>query len=212
MKILVKKIFPSLLCAALVCSMSVVSNAQEAPQPTVYSYKLSDVESGKYIMEHDHGRIHWTVSHHGFSMFTAVFPLVDAALDFDPVDVTKSTLEVTVDMKAVDSSIDIFDERLNSSAWFDTEKYPTSVFKSTEVLQTGENSLKVTGDLTFMGETQPLTIDVSFVAAGTPQRPPGGYRVGFNAAATMLRSEWGMPKSTVGDEVFLNIEAEFLRP
>lgn len=173
---------------------------------------MSGIESGSYILEHDHGRVHWTVSHHGFSMFTAVFPKIDATLEYVADDITKSQLEVVVDMTAVASLIEVFDERLNSAAWFDTGKYPTSVFKSTNIKVNGDKTLDVTGDLMFMGETQPLTMQVNFAKSGTPARPPGGYRVGFDATATMIRSKWGMPKSTVGDEVKLTIEAEFLRP
>ncbi len=172
--------------------------------------QLSEVRSGKYVLEYDHGRVHWSASHHGFSTFTAVFPVIDATLSFDAEDVTQSELEAIVDMKKVDSSIEIFDQRLNSSAWFDTEKHPTSRFKSTKVVRAGRNQLSVTGDLTFMGVTRPLTMDVTFVQAGDLGRPPGGYRVGFNGVAVMHRSEWGMPMSTVGDEIALSIEAEFL--
>lgn len=179
---------------------------------TDLTHDLSEVQAGNYVLEHDHGRVHWSVSHHGFSIFTAVFPLIDATLDFNPEDISKSQLEVTVDMTAVDSSIEVFDERLNSEAWFDTAKYPNAVFKATDIKPTGDNTFSVTGGLTFMGQTNPLTMDVTFVKAANVSRPPGGYRVGFDATAKMIRSEWGMPKSTVGDEVSLNIEAEFIRP
>jgi len=200
------------IVAVFACALALNVRAQEAPTATEYNYQLSNVEAGEYVLEHDHGRIHWSVSHHGFSMFTAVLPLVDATLDFDPVDITNSKLEVTVDMTAVDSSIESFNERLNSPTFFNTEQYPTSVFKSTQIEMTGDNTFDVTGDLTFLGVTAPLTMSVNFTASTTPQRPPGGYRVGFDATSSMIRSEWGMPKTTVGDEVKFSIEAEFLRP
>lgn len=216
---LINKTFAMCCLLGLVISQSSVLAQNEAmggmggaATVTDLTFDLSEVQAGEYVLEHDHGRVHWSVSHHGFSMFTAVFPLIDASLDFHPDDISKSQLKVTVDMTAVDSSIDAFDERLNGEAWFNTAKYPTAVFTATDIVTTGENTLSVTGDLTFMGQTNPLTMDVGFIKAANVSRPPGGYRVGFDATATMIRSEWGMPKSTVGDEVSLKIEAEFIRP
>lgn len=198
------------LNAAMAQDSAPPPGAREPSAVVPVTHELSEVRSGHYVLEHDHGRVHWSATHHGFSTFTAVFPVIDATLSFDAEDVTQSELEAIVDMKKVDSSIEIFDQRLNSSAWFDTEKYPTSRFKSTRVVAAGENKLIVTGDLTFMGVTHPLSMQVTFVQAGDLGRPPGGYRVGFDAVAIMHRSEWGMPKSSVGDEIALSIEAEFL--
>lgn len=213
----------TLICIASV-GVSLV-NAQEGmggsgmgggmagPQITVpLTNKLSEVKSGEYELEHDHGRIIWTANHHGFSMFSGVLPLVYATLVFDAEDPTQSKLDATVQMTEVATQIPIFDERANSATWLNTEVYPTSTFKSTKIVMTSENELQVTGDLTFLGVTKPATMDVNFVQAGDVRPPGGGYRIGFNGTMTMKRSDWGMPLSTVGDEVILTLEAEFLEP
>jgi polyisoprenoid-binding protein YceI len=171
---------------------------------------LTEIKSGNYELEHEHGRVHWTVSHHGFSMFTAVFSEVSATLKFDAADVTRSKLDATVNMKSVASQIPAFDVKLNSSVWLDTEKYPTSNFKSTKIERVGSNGLKVTGDLTFLGVTKPAVMEVNFIQAGNVSPPAGGYRMGFNGKMVINRSDWGMSKSTVGDQVTLDLEAEFL--
>jgi len=173
---------------------------------------LAEVKSGDYVLEHDHGRIVWTVSHHGFSMISCIIPTVDATLKFDAADVTRSQLNATANMKSVSSLIPEFDIKLNSAVWLNTEKYPTSNFKSTKIVRTGPNELRVTGDLTFLGVTKPAVMDVNFVQAGNVSPPNGGYRVGFNGRMVINRSEWGMEKSTVGDEVTLTLEGEFLEP
>lgn len=174
--------------------------------------QLSEVKSGEYVLEHDHGRIIWTASHHGFSMFSAVFPTVDARLVFDSEDPTRSKLSATVDMTKVATQIPIFDERANSAAWLNTEEYPTSTFTSTKIVLAGENNMVVTGDLTFLNITKPATMNINFVQAGSMQPPGGGYRIGFNGTMAINRSEWGMPLSTVGDEITMVLEAEFLEP
>lgn len=173
---------------------------------------LSEVKSGDYVLEHDHGRIVWSVSHHGFSMLSCIIPTVDGTLKFDAADVTRSQLTATAHMTTVSSLIPVFDTKLNSAVWLNTEKYPTSTFKSTKIVRTGPNELRVTGDLTFLGVTKPATMDVNFVQAGNVSPPAGGYRIGFNGKMVINRSEWGMEKSTVGDETTLTLEAEFLEP
>ncbi|CAM5726439.1 Polyisoprenoid-binding protein OS=Streptomyces fumanus OX=67302 GN=GCM10018772_53570 PE=4 SV=1 [Streptomyces fumanus] len=46
------------------------------------------------------------------------------------------------------------------------------------------------GDLTILGTTRPLTIDLEFNGAA---KDPFGYeRVGFEGKAEILRSEWGL--------------------
>jgi polyisoprenoid-binding protein YceI len=173
---------------------------------------LSEVRSGTYELEHDHGRIIWTANHHGFSMFSGVLPLVYGTLVFDAEDPTRSQLSATAHMYEVATQIPIFDQRANSATWLNTEEFPLSTFESTEIVMTGENTLSVTGDLTFLGVTRSATMDVNFVQAGDVRPPGGGYRIGFNGTMVMKRSDWGMPLSTVGDEVVLTLEAEWLEP
>lgn len=173
---------------------------------------LSDVLTGSYVLEHDHGRVHWSVGHHGFSRFTAVFPLNQATLDFDTDNISNSKLVATVDMAKVDTSIDVFDERLQGANYFNTEKYPTATFTSTKIVDNGDNTMVVSGDLNFLGVSQPAVMNVRFSQAGYASSPPAGYRIGFDATMVVTRSAHGMRKSTISDEVNLMIEAEFVKP
>ena len=183
------------------------------PRVTVpLTHDLSEVRSGTYELEHDHGRIIWTASHHGYSMFSGVLPLVYGTLEFDSEDPTRSKLSATAHMYEVATQIPIFDERANSATWLNTAEYPTSTFESTKIVMTGKNTMSVTGDLIFLGVTKPATMEVNFVQAGDVQPPGGGYRIGFNGTMIINRSDWGMPLGTVGDEITLHIEAEWLEP
>jgi polyisoprenoid-binding protein YceI len=187
--------------------------APRGPQVIVpLTHKLSEVKSGEYELEHDHGRIIWTASHHGFSMFSGVLPLVYGKLIFDADDPTRSQLSATVHMTEVSTQIPIFDERANSDTWLNTSEFPLSTFESTKIEMISESELRVTGDLTFLGVTKPATMDVNFVQAGNVQPPGGGYRIGFNGTMLIKRSDFGMPLSTVSDEVTLRLEAEWLEP
>src|ERR1700743_3362185 len=79
-------------------------NADAAQVPASKNVRSSDpaaVPSGTYVIDPDHGRILWTVSHGGYSHFPAVLPLMDGSLTVDAADLTKSKLSVTVHMDAM---------------------------------------------------------------------------------------------------------------
>lgn len=174
--------------------------------------ELSELLPGSYVLEHSHGRVHWGVNHHGFSTFRAVFPMNQAELTIDANNIENSTLLATVDMTKVDTSIDVFDKRLQGAKFFNTEKYPTSTFRSTKIVDNGDNTMTVSGDLTFLGITKPAVMNVAFKQAGHANSPPAGYRIGFDATMIVNRSEFGMRKTTISEEVELLIEAEFVIP
>lgn len=200
-------------CAQEVAPRNAAASAPAAAKAQIpLTSELSELISGQYQLEHEHARVHWSVSHHGFSMFSAVFPMNSGTLELDASDITNSKLVANVDMSKVDTSIDAFDGRLNGENFFNTEKYPTSTFRSTQIVDNGNNNLVVSGELTFLGVTKPAVMNVTFRQAGHANSPPAGYRIGFDATMAVTRSEFGMRKSTIGDVVTLKIEAEFVPP
>jgi len=176
--------------------------------------QLNQVPSGDYQFDPSHGRVIWSVSHHGYSRFAAMLPSNSGTLHLDSKNIGNSKLDVTLRMDQVLTGVAVehFDKLLKSETILDTEKYPTAQFKSTRVEQVAPNKLKVTGDLTFRGVTKPLVIDASFNQAG--EVPGAGYIVGFDATATVKRSDYGVNflLPSVSDEVQLTIEAEFNQP
>jgi polyisoprenoid-binding protein YceI len=172
------------------------------------------VRAGLYEAEHDHMRVVWKISHHGFSVFQALFPVVNGTLQLDPAKVEASKLDISVDMGKVMSGIPVFDERLRSPRFFDVAKYPTANFRSTKIVRTGDKTAKITGDLTYLGVTKPVTLDATFRQAGAGLSNPPGYRIGFDAKGQIKRTDFGkveeVSDTAVGTIVDLEIEAEFM--
>ena len=85
-------------------------------------------------------------------------------------------------------------------------------FKSTAIEVTGENTAKITGDLTLLGVTHPVTLDVTHNKSGT--HPYSGKFVsGFSATTTIKRSAFGMKYGlpAVSDDVEVRLEVEGIR-
>lgn len=168
--------------------------------------QLSQVRSGHYQMDREHARLFWTVSHRGFSLFKAAFADLHGTLNFDASAPTHSQLDAIVDMNSVATLLPAFDKELKGEQYFNTAKYSTAEFKSTQIALSGHNRLRVSGTLTFLGVTKPVVLEAHFNQAGIL---PTGYRVGFDGRLAFKRSDFGMPRSTIGDAVTLDIEAEF---
>lgn len=112
-----------------------------------------------------------------------------------------------------DSAFETWNEDLGKSpSWFNGTAHPQITFKSTSAAQSSPNTGTVTGDLTFLGVTKPVTLDVTY--NGMVQLPwaPDQDRIGFSATTTLKRSDFGMSENLafVGDEVEVIIQTEFL--
>lgn len=171
---------------------------------------LTQVPNGKYMLDASHANVVFLVSHAGFSTYVGRFDTVGGSLKFNTKNPDKSSLSVTIDANSVDTTSEALDEHLRTADFFDVEKYPNIKFKSTKVQKIDDQTGKVTGNLTLLGVTKPVTLDVTFNGGGI-FGPTQLYRVGFSARTAVKRSDFGMSKFLpfLGDEVNLIIEAEF---
>jgi polyisoprenoid-binding protein YceI len=110
-------------------------------------------------------------------------------------------LDVTLEAAKVDTANAKRDEHLRSPDFFNARQYPTITFKSTSAEKTGENTYKVNGELTLLGQTKPVTATVE--TFGPAQDPRGTTRAGAEAIFTIKRSDFGMNfmPGGLGDEV-----------
>ncbi|MCR9177324.1 MAG: YceI family protein [Alphaproteobacteria bacterium] len=162
-----------------------------------------------YETDPSHTDILFLVSHFGYSNSFGSFGDFDIDLAFDQETPENSTLSVVVRPVSVDTTVPKLDEHLRSPDFFGVEAHPEATFVSTGIEITGEKTGIVTGDLTLLGVTKPVTLDVTFnKAAPHPinKRPA----VGFSATGTITRTDFGMDTyaPAVGDEVKLIIEYE----
>ncbi|OZB12868.1 MAG: polyisoprenoid-binding protein, partial [Hyphomonas sp. 34-62-18] len=158
-----------------------------------------------------------------FSNYVGQFTRFDATLTIDPANPEAATLTATVDPTSltIPSPPEGFLETLLGPEWFNTAAFPEITFTSTQIVQTGPADAEVTGNLTFMGATLPVTFEARFNGAypGYPPYDPNA-RAGFHAAGSLSRSAFGMtyglpPEGSsmgVGDTVKFWIDAEFTGP
>lgn len=169
-----------------------------------------EVPAGQYQLDPTHASILFRVNHMGFADFYGRFDRFDASIDWDPAAPEAARLSVSVDPASVNTNVEALDEHMASDDLFDAANHPEIRFTATGITITGDSSGTLTGDLTMLGETRPVTLDVTFQGAGT--HPMSGlYTIGFSAETEIMRSDWGLTEWSpfVGDAVTLLITAEF---
>jgi len=199
------------IAAALVLSVAGLSAGAYAQGANPFVTTPSEVRPGTYTLDPAHGKISWSVSHMGFSTYVGQFRNVAATLKLDTKTPAASTLDATVDMKSVGTFSDGLDKHLQTADFFDTAKHPTASFKATTIRLVDADTAKIDGRLTLRGITKPVTIEAEFNQAGVSPASKL-YTVGFDGRATIKRSDFGISYGLplLGDEVTLNIEAEFV--
>ncbi|MYC60115.1 MAG: YceI family protein, partial [Gammaproteobacteria bacterium] len=124
--------------------------------------EIAEIRSGQYSLDRDHATLIWKVDHLGFSTYIGRFNDFDASLDFDPENIGNSSLEVIVNTASLDVNLPEFEDELRAD-WFNVEQFPQAVYRTTSLAETiDENTFVFNGELTFMGVTAPVALEVDF--------------------------------------------------
>ncbi len=179
--------------------------------------------AGVYRLDKHHASLVFAVDHLGFSNYVGQFTRFDATLTIDPAAPEAAMLTATVDPASlsIPAPPEGFLETLLGADWFNTVTFPEIRFVSTAIVQISPTEAEVTGNLTFLGATAPITFMTRFNGAYPGFEPyDPNARAGFHASGSLNRSAFGMtygllPEGTtmgVGDKVEFWIDAEFTGP
>ncbi|MGC1485206.1 MAG: YceI family protein [Candidatus Acidiferrum sp.] len=165
-----------------------------------------------------HSSAQFAVKHLAISTVRGAFTSVKGVVQLDDKDITKSTVDVTIDVNSVDTRVAARDKDLRSDHFFDAEHFPAITFKSTKVEQVAPGKLKVTGNLTIRGVTKEVVLDVDG-PNGPVKDPWGNQRMAINATTKINRQDFGVKWNAtmdngglvVGDEVAITIDAEIFQ-
>jgi polyisoprenoid-binding protein YceI len=212
----------SVLSTTAIGALLVMSACSQAPEATaqaeetvekvaaVASYEAIGIPSGTYVMDKEHGYVTFSYSHFGLSNPQLRFRDIDASVTLDADNLENSSVSATIKSASIDSGVNRFDGHLNSDGWFNTAAHPEISFQSTSFTREGQMNGKMTGDMTIMGVTKPITFDVTLLKAFDHPMKKAPY-MGLEGHAKLLRSDFGLGKyaPNVSDEVSILISGEF---
>ena len=138
----------------------------------------------------------------GMTQVTGSFGQFDGQIMGDAFDQQHLKINFVVQSNSISTGLGMRDSMLKGSSFFDVEKYPTVNFKSTRVTQVDSAHVIVLGDLTMLGITKPVKVNVTL---DRPKLDPTTKVVSINATAdtTISRSDWGMSSYStfVGNDI-----------
>jgi polyisoprenoid-binding protein YceI len=179
--------------------------------------KFQSTKSTEWQIDPAHSAAHFSVRHLMISNVRGEFSKLGGKVILDPDDLSRSSVEVSLDTTSVNTREPQRDEHLRSADFFDVANYPAMTFQSRRIEEAGSEHYKLTGDLTIRGVTKEVTFDVE--GPTPPQKDPwGNVRAGVTATAKINRKDFGLIYNAliegggvmVGDEVKITIEAELI--
>lgn len=180
------------------------------PEDREFDSIASNIAPGTYVLEENHAYLSFSYSHLGLSHPQVQFTEFDAELDLNGNNMSESTVSITIDAASVDSTIPALNEELRGADFFDVENNPHIKFETTAYEETSENTGILHGDLTVMGITKPVSLDVTINSAAM-NAMNRREMIGVSATGQLKRSDFGLTAfaSAVGDDLSLSVEAEF---
>jgi polyisoprenoid-binding protein YceI len=161
-----------------------------------------------YVVDTNHTLPRFSYNHLGYSTQLSRFDKTTGKVVYD-ADAETGSVDVTIDMKSVDTGNPMFNEHIQGADFLDTATYPTATFKSTMVKFAHGQPATIDGNLTIKGVTRPVTLTVtSFQHMMHPMLRKDA--IGANAATTIKRSDFNAGKYAplVGDDVTITIPLE----
>ena len=171
--------------ALLISSALAITTMASAALPT--QWQLDD----------SHTRVGFSVEHLGFSTVMGHFSDVDGTVQFDLKNPNQTQFNFVVDTDSIDTGWEARDEHLKTKEFFNVEKYPTMSFKSTQVNFVNPQQAKVTGDFTLLGQTKPLTLNLTLKKIDDSPLTKEPV-VGFRATGNIDRTAYGMDAYSQG--------------
>ncbi|HEU4734365.1 MAG TPA: YceI family protein [Kofleriaceae bacterium] len=171
-----------------------------------------------YELDPVHSHLGFSVRHMMVSQQRGQFRGVSGTLTLDRADITKSHVEVEIDVATINTNVADRDAHLRGPDFFDVEHHPRMTFKSREVRVQDDGQLKLTGDLTIRGTTRTVVLDVDPISEES-RDPFGMIKVGTSATGKISRKEFGLVWNAIletggvalGDDVKLALDVQFQR-
>jgi len=186
--------------------------ALAAPAPTAPTAPASPatIAADTYSIDAAHTSVLFSIRHMGVARFYGRFNGIDGDYAYDPSDFSTLTVAAKIPTNTIDTNHNGRDRHLKNADFFNAGEFPYLTFETKGAKSLGSDKVELTGTLEMLGVKKPVTFQVEKIGEG--KGPRGDDRSGFEARATIRRSDFGMNQMVgpVGDQVTLTISFEAL--
>ena len=164
-----------------------------------------------YKLDPAHTSVVYRIKYSGVTFVYGRFNGPTGSFVYDEAAPGKSAIEMQVDANNIDTAVAKRDNHLKSPDFFNAAEYPMVTFKSTSVKKLSSDTYQVSGNLTLLGKSRPLTVNAKHTGSG--KDPWGNFRRGFETSFTIKRSDFGMDfmLGGVSDEVSITVSVSGIR-
>ena len=196
--------------------ISAVTQAQVPPKTTLAAVRPGGAlpMEGKWDVDVMHTSVGFSVQHMVVSHVTGRFDKFSGSIVADSKDLSKSSVEFTIQAGSIDTNVPARDAHLKSADFFDAAKYPTITFKSSGMDKKEDGSYVAHGAFTMHGVTK--TVDLPFTVVGPIKDAFGMIRFGLQSKLKVNRQDYGVKWNqnldsgglVVGNDVDIEINLE----
>jgi len=188
-----------LMTTALVASLTTAAHADMA----------------RYELDPEHTTVFFLIDHIGYAKTLGLFTTVTGSFMYDADTRELGEVSVNIDAASVQSFNEARDNHVRKADFLDTAKHPAITFTATGGTAADDTSGTVTGDLTILSQSRPVTLDLTLNKSAAY---PFGHKrevLGLSMTASIQRSDFGMTygvdNGLVGDTVSIQIETEAMK-
>ena len=172
------------------------------------------MQNRTWTIDTAHSDIHFTARHMVITKVRGTFRSWTGTLRLDDGDLTRSSVEVTIDAASIDTRNEMRDGHLRSADFFEVERFPALTFRSTGVEHVRGDAYRVTGELTIRDITRVVVLEAE--VEGKTRDDEGADRIGFSARTRIDRRDFGLTWNQllgtgnllVGDSIEIAIELQ----
>ncbi len=166
----------------------------------------------KYVLDASHSQVLFSYDHLGFSTTYGMFSGFEGEIMFDADAPASSSVSVSMPVMSMFTGWEKRSGHFMSDDFFGAAEGDMVTFTSTAIEVTGEDTAKITGDLSMNDVTKSVVLDAKLNKVG--DHPMAGKPwMGFDATTTLMRSDFGLGKfaPAISDEVEVKISLEAMK-
>jgi hypothetical protein len=172
----------------------------------------AQAQSATYVIDPTHTFATFEISHFGTSTNRGRFDKKSGSVQFDKAG-KAGKVELTLETNSINTGTATFDKHLQSKDFFNSAEFPTARFVADKFSFNGDKLSEVSGQLTLLGKTNPVTLKASnFNCYLNPMLKV--EVCGGDFETTLVRSQYGMVYGLnygFSDNVRLLIQVEAIK-
>jgi polyisoprenoid-binding protein YceI len=165
-----------------------------------------------------HSNVQFTVTHLVISEVEGSFKVYDGSIKASKSDFSDAEINFTVDVNSINTDNEKRDGHLKSDDFFNAEKYPQMIFKSSSFKKISDNKYILYGDLTIRNITKAVKFDVTY--GGQAEDGYGNLKSAFKGTTVINRFDYDlkwnavteMGGAVVGKDVTIDLKLQFGAP